>query len=565
MISSMPTFEVRNVKQTTLATVVAAVLLAACTKTGQVSSGSSAGGPSGGPGERNSFTVPHVLRYATAEDIVGLNPHLNQQTVLSYMASLTMGWLVKYDHDNRPIPELATEVPTQANGGISADGLTITYHLRKGVKWSDGAPFSADDVVFSTKTVQNPANNEVGRDGWDLITKIDEPDKYTVVYHLKKPYAAYASTFFGSGGANPCDLPVHILGSLPNINSAPYNALPVGIGPFKYRYWKRSDSVEMIPDPLYFRGQPKLQKIIFRIVPDRNTVLTQLQTHEIDLWTPVSPAYYDRVKAIPGLTVVRYPSYYFGHLDFQNTHPGLSDPRVRRALRMGIDRVEIKDKIRHGIGIVQDDPISPAHPTFDKAVPTDPFDISAAAKLLDEAGWKPGPDGIRTKDGHSLNLNFATSTGTPDADQMIELIRANWQKLGISLTVRHYPSQLMFAPYANNGIVYGGKWDLITFNWGGDPIGDISNLYSCDQIPPKGQNDPRYCDPAVSAAMDKFKAEYDEAKRQKYADIIQAGIAKDAPIIVLDILEDIYAYNSDLKGFKPNQLSQFDDFMNVDI
>ncbi|MBV9269635.1 MAG: peptide ABC transporter substrate-binding protein, partial [Candidatus Eremiobacteraeota bacterium] len=103
------------------------------------------------------------------------------------MASLTMAWLIKWDHDNNPIPELATEVPTQANGGISKDGLTITYHLRKGVKWSDGQPFTADDVIFTTKQILNPANNITTRPGWDRIAKMDEPDKYTVVYHLSKP------------------------------------------------------------------------------------------------------------------------------------------------------------------------------------------------------------------------------------------------------------------------------------------------------------------------------------------------------------------------------------------
>jgi peptide/nickel transport system substrate-binding protein len=514
---------------------------------------------------RHPYTIPHVLRYATAEDIVGLNPHLSQQTVVSYMSSLTMAWLVKYDHDNLPYPELATAVPTQANGGISKDGLAITYHLRRGVRWSDGVPFDADDVVFSTKAFLNPANNEVGRDGWDLITKIDEPDKYTVVYHLRKKYAAYAATFFGSGGANPCVLPKHLLGNLPNINNAPYNALPVGIGPFKYVSWKRADSVELVPNPLYFRGQPKLQRIVFKIVPDRNTVMTQLQTHEIDLWAGVSASFYPRTKTIPGITVDRVPSYYFDHVDFQNAHPIFSDQRVRRALRLAIDRNEIKEKIHHGIGVVQDNPISPKHPVFDRSVPTDPFDLALAAKLLDQAGWKPGPDGIRVKNGQTLTLEWATSSGTPDTDSMIELVRANWQKIGVAITVRHYPSPLMFAPFANGGIVYGGKWDLITFSWGGDPIGDISNLYACDQIPPKGQNDPRYCDPAVNKAMQQFKEEYDPAKRQRYSNIIQAGIAKDVPIVVMDIREDIYAYNSDLTGFHPNQLSQFDDFMNVDI
>jgi peptide/nickel transport system substrate-binding protein len=547
----------------TIAVVAAALLAAGCTKVAQVAPSTS--GSPGSAGGRHAYTVPHVLRYATAEDVVGLNPHLTQQTVVAYMSSLTMAWLVKYDHANRPVPELATVVPTEANGGISKDGLTITYHLRKDAKWSDGVPFTADDVVFSTNVVLNPANNEVSRDGWDLITKIGEPDKYTVVYHLKKKFASYAGQFFGSAGANPCILPKHLLGNLPNINNAPYNALPVGIGPFKYASWKRSDSVTIVPDPLYFRGKPKLQRILFKIVPDRNTVLTQLETHEIDLWTPVASAFYDRVKAIPGVTVTKLPSYTFNHIDMQNRHPGLDDPRVRRALRMGIDRDTLKNKIGHGIGIVQDDPISPAHPAFDKAVPTDPFDLAAAGKLLDEAGWKPGPDGIRAKGGHVMNYVFASTTGTPDADSRIELIRQNWNKLGVAFTVRRYPSPRFFAPYADNGIMLTGNWDFVYFAWGGDPIGDLSILYSCKSFPPKGQNAAHYCDPAVTDAMEKFKQEYDPAKRQPYVNAVQMGIAKDAPIIVTAIAEDIYAFNSDLHGFNPNQLTPFDDFMNVDI
>jgi len=552
------------VKQSSALVLAVLMLATGCTKVASTAGGGVAM-PGPGAGGRHSYTIPHVLRYATAEDIVGLNPHLSQQLVVSYMSSMTMAWLVKYDVHNLPVPELATVVPTQANGGISKDGLTLTYHVRKNAKWSDGVPFTADDVVFSTKVVLNPANNEVGRDGWDLITKVDEPDKYTVVYHLKKPYAAYAATFFGSGGANPCVLPVHLLGTLPNINNAPYNALPVGIGPFKYQSWKRADSVTLVPDPLYFRGLPKLKKIVFRIVPDRNTVLTQLETHEIDLWAGVSFAFYDRARAVPGIVVDRYPSYYFDHLDFQNTHPPLDDVRVRRALRMAIDREEIKAKLHHGLGVIQDDPISPIHPAHDPAVPTTPFDLAAAGKLLDDAGWTMGPNGLRTKNGKTMTFTFATTTGTPDADQGIELMRANWQKLGVAISVRHYPAPLMFAPYASGGIVYGGKWDMITFAWGGDPIGDLSNVYSCEQIPPKGQNDPRYCDRKVTDAMNRFKLLYDSKQRQPYSNIVQQGIASDAPIAVLDIREDTYARNTDLTGFHPNQVSPFDDSMNIDI
>src|SRR5579872_54366 len=285
--------------------------LVSCVKTGTVSQTGTAGGESV-PRKH----PPHVLVYADGQNFTTLNPHLYAATSLLNLANMTMAYLVRYDHENKPFPELATEVPTQDNGGISKDGKTITWHLRKGVRWSDGAPFDADDVVFSTKAVLNPKNNEVGRDGWDLITKIDEPDKYTVVYHLKKPFASYLPVFFGTSGANPCILPQHILGNLPDINTAPYNSKPVGIGPFRYVSWKRGDSIELEANPYYWRGEPKLKRIIYKQIPDRNTLLTQLQTGEIDFWPYVGLGFLDRTKAIPGHTTISPVGYYYAHIDF---------------------------------------------------------------------------------------------------------------------------------------------------------------------------------------------------------------------------------------------------------
>jgi peptide/nickel transport system substrate-binding protein len=538
----------------TFATLVLALALSACTKVGTT-----------GAGAGNSFTVPHTLRYATAEDIAGLNTHLVTQTVVSYMSSLTAAWLMKTGPHNEPVPELATAVPSKENGGISADGKTITYHLRKGVVWSDGAPFTADDVVFSTKTVLNPANNEISRTGWDFITKIDEPDKYTVVYHLRRPYSGFAYQYFASAGANPSVLPKHLLGGLPNINRAAFNSLPVGIGPFKYVQWKRSDFVEMVANPTYFRGRPKLERVIFKIVPDRNTVLNELQAHEIDLWTPVASAFYDRVRSIPGITVLKQPGYYFGHIDMNLSHPVFADLAVRQALRLAIDRELIKQKIRHGIGVVQDNMVSPVNPAFDPRVPTTPFDIPAANRGLDRAGWVRGSDGVRHKGALRLALTFATSTGTPDTDQEIELIRGWYKQIGVELDVKRYQSALLFGPYSEGGIIYSGKFDLVTFQWSGDPQGDLKNLYYCSQVPPNGQNVGRYCNHKVDAAMDTFETLYTFPERQPYADFIQAQLQRDVATIVTHIQDDIFAYNSDLKGFHPNQLQPFDDFMNVDI
>ncbi|HYW54170.1 MAG TPA: peptide ABC transporter substrate-binding protein [Dongiaceae bacterium] len=515
-------------------------------------------------GARHPYTIPHVLRYATGEDIVGLNPHLNSQLTLAYMSSMTMAWLVRYDHRNQPVPELATVVPSRSNGGVSADGKTITYHLRHDAKWSDGVPFTAEDVTFSVGVVRNPANNEATHLGFDKIERVGAPDPYTVVFRLVRPYSGFYVNFFSSGGANPCILPKHLLGSLPTINDAPYNALPVGIGPFKYASWKRAESVELVPDPLYFGRKPKLQRIVFKVIPDRNTTLTQLTTHEIDLWANVPAAYFDRVRALPGVATLRQASYAYNHIDFQLQHGALRDPLVRRALRLAIDRATILEKIRHGVGILQETPFAPGHPLH-LDVPRVPFDVPAANRLLDGAGWKRGPDGVRAKGGERLDFTVTLVTGSPDIDAIVELMRATWAQIGARFTVKHYPSPLYFAPAQAGGIIYGGKYDVAFFGWTTNPNGDLTNLFACDRVPPKGQNVPRYCSPAADADLKRFITTYDPAQQRAASRAFQLRLVEDVPTIVLDAREDVHAFNSDLHDFHPNQVTAFDDLVDADI
>jgi peptide/nickel transport system substrate-binding protein len=534
---------------------VAGLSAAACTKV-----------VSTGAGERrNPTTQPHILRYGDLGDVSTLNPAFNSDLILAWMSELTMAYLIRFDHENKPIPDLATEVPTARNGGISADGKTITFHLRKGVKWSDGAPFDADDVVFSTRVILDPKTNVVSRDGWDQIARIDEPDKYTVVYRLKAPYSPFASVYFSTGGSNPAIMPKHLLATTRDINKDPYNALPVGIGPFAYKAWKRGDRVVMVANPGYWRGPPKLKQIEYRITPSRDTLLSELQTGDLDMWPIAARAYYPRLLKIPGVSVVRQASFAFNHIDFNLTHPVLRDPAVRTALRLALDRRTLRDKVSHGLGILQDGVLSPASPFFDPKIRFVDFDIAKANAVLNAAGWKRGPDGIRSKNGLRLSLELVSNAGSPDTDTQIELIREWWKKIGVDFVRKNVDPRLLFAPYTDGGIIQNGKFDLVFFAWFTNPSGDMSGLYSCAQVPPNGQNDLRWCNPTAEPAMQAFKHTYEFASQKRYDDILQEELARDVPTIVIAVPEDLYAYNSDLKGFHPNQVSEFDDFMNVDI
>ena len=516
--------------------------------------------------EQNSWTIPHTLRITDMEDIENLNPLLTSDTPVSLIiAPLTMGWLVRWDKQGNPIPELITQIPTQQNGGISKDGLTITYHLRKGVKWSDGAPFNADDVIFSFKAVLNPANNVTSRIGFDRITKMDEPDKYTVVLHLSKPYSPFLETFFSTAGAEPSVLPAHLLAQYPNLNHVDYNSKPVGIGPFMVKEWQRGSRVVLVANPNYFRGMPKLKEVDYEIITNANTVLTEMQAKALDMFYQAPPNMLDQFRSLTAFNSWAQPSYYFRHIDFNLRSPKLQDPAVREALRYAMDRPNILAKLYHGVGILQEEPAPKVAPFWDPSIPMVPFDLSKANQILDQAGWRRGADGIREKNGVKLDLNFATATGTVINDQLIEQLRQTWSQLGIRLTVSHYLNTLLFAQYQDGGILYRGKYDVAYYAWGLDAIGDFSPIYGCDAIPPAGQNSIFWCNRTADNAMKALYTHYDQAQRNKDAAVVMRELNKDVPTIVLMGTAALWVYNKDVKNFSPGALSPFDNFMDVDI
>jgi peptide/nickel transport system substrate-binding protein len=196
---------------------------------------------------------------------------------------------------------------------------------------------------------------------------------------------------------------------------------------------------------------------------------------------------------------------------------------------------------------------------------TTPYNPAKASALLDEAGWTRGADGIRAKNGVKLDLDVAARSGRPDIDDQLELVRNGWKRIGVALNVHHYPATLLFAPMNQGGVVYGDKWDLTTFVWATDPIGDYSAIYGCHSFPPDGQNNLRWCNKTAQGAMDALFGHYEQSQRNADVKVLMQEFVNDVPSIVAFVRVDMFAYNKDLKNYRPNSLTPFDNMMDVDI
>jgi peptide/nickel transport system substrate-binding protein len=360
-------------------------------------------------------------------------------------------------------------------------------------------------------------------------------------------------------------LPKHILGGLRDINNAPYNALPVGIGPFRYAAWKRGEQIELERNPFYWRGQPALERVIMKLIPDRNTVLTQLQTGELDMWYPFGGSFLARVQSIANVHIIRQPSYTVNQLLLNAASAPISERPVREALRYAVDRRLLRDKVGHGVGILQNVVVPLADPSAPRDIHFTPFDIAKASAILEAAGWKRGADGIRVKNGTRLSVAFVSTTGTPDADTSIELIRSWWAQAGIDLDVRRYQSELIFGPYASGGILANGHFAALFMGRTLPAPFDLTTAFGCRQIPPAGQNYSRLCDPGLDAVLARYDQTYDEAARDKLLSQALHIIDNDALAIVTTGREDIFGVSNAVKNFVPNSATPFDDMLHVDV
>jgi peptide/nickel transport system substrate-binding protein len=493
------------------------------------------------------------LIVAIAQEPVSLNP-LYLEGALGYaIGELGYSYLTNYDSHGAIVADVAAVVPTLGNGGISADGKRVTYHLRHDAVWQDGVPLSSRDVAFTYRAIMNPANSVSSRYGYDRVASVDVPDPYTAVVRLKRSYAPIVSSFFG-GDSNYPILPAHLLAGYPNLNHVPYNAAPIGSGPYRLARWTRGDRLDVIANEKYYAGRPAISRLSLHFVHDSSTIADQLATGEVDAAFFADVSQIAALRRIPKHRIVVTPVPYFYALPFNVTDPLTKDVAIRRAFAFAIDRRALVRKVTHGLYDSESGMRGLFTWAFDPRAGSVPYDPRRAQAVLRNAGWNAGPDGIRTKDGRRLTLQLAFFTGSDIANEFVPLIVEQERAVGIDVTTKRYSREEFTAL---DGPLMQGRFQVALYAYQSTVDPDASWLLACGQRGPHGFNDARYCNPAVDRALAHAASVLNRNARRRDYRFVQRRLLADMPYEFLCQVSEIDVIPQRLRGYDRPLLSPY--------
>lgn len=485
------------------------------------------------------------LVYGSLQEPDTLNPLLSDLLSTAEVSSLIFSGLVITNDKGEWVPDLVTEVPTLQNGGISRDGLTVTYKLRSGVTWHDGKAFTADDVKFTWQTIMNPKLNIISRDGYDKIKAIDIPDPYTVIVRFKEYYPPHLMLFNAI-------VPKHLLESEGDINKAAFNRSPIGTGPFKFKEWRLAEAVILEGNTAYFRGKPNLKSIVYKVIPDNNIMLIQLKAGEVDIVSNIPFAQLDQVKDIDGIEAVVTPNMIWEHLDFNLDNALFQDAQVRQAIALAIDKQAIVANVLKNAGSPAMGDQSPLSWGYNPGIKQEVRDVNAARALLVQAGWKLGDGGIFIKDRSKLEFTLAFPAGNRSREIAASVIAQQLKEVGIAVELRPIDEKKFFSELLKNR---GFQTALYAWVVAIDP-NDLS-LWHSKKIPSRtngydGQNYSGWRNPEIDALTEQGTRTVDVEGRKQIYFRIQDLIVQEHPVVPLYFRSNIDAVRKTVGNYRSN-------------
>ena len=443
-------------------------------------------------------------------------------------------------------PELAATVPTVANGGITKDGLHYTIHLNPKAEWSNGDPFTCQDIITTWKVITNPQVLAVTRLGWDHVKNITAVTPTECKIDLKAPFPAILIDDFT--GQLPGILPSSVFANLNanQVNTGSFNHDPtVTDGPYMFQSWVPGASITVVANPKWYGQAPKTNTIVFKVIPDQNSLLANAQAHQINVYyfAPIEQA--QQLKAISGAHVFYTPIAGWESADINFRNPVLRDRNVRVALEMAINRKAILQQIWKGLGELSAADQSSVIWAHNPKLTPYSYDPAESKILLTKAGWKMGSDGYRHKDGKTLQLVYATTSGNTWREATERLVQYWFQQIGVKMIIHDYPANVYFGTVLPSG----KGWDLGEFEWteGYDPISSEEQLYQTNGA----QNYGLYSNKQADALITKASQQLNQADAKALIWQEQKILHQDLPALWYYTPDEIDA-SFNMTGYQPN-------------
>jgi peptide/nickel transport system substrate-binding protein len=499
--------------------------------------------PSGRPRARKGQAV-----IGFSQEITVLHPLMPANEVDQGVWWNLFSTLWGIDEKGEFFPVLAKQVPTLANGGISADGLSWRVELRDDVKWHDSKPLTAEDIRFTIELIQNPQFRVRNRSGFTLVTDI-KTEGNTISWRMKDAFSPFISflawTFI---------VPKHVLDGAADPNVTPFHTAPVGTGPFKFVERKTGSHVTLAANDAYFGEGPYLERLTFRYVPDLNAMYTQFRTGEIDYigLQGIPPNHYSQAKTLKALKIEVCPRGQVENITLNLEHPALKEKEVRQALYLAMDKQSIIDALYYGIPLPASSFMPQQSWAYNGKLPAHVFDQKKAAAILDAAGWKPGSDGIRVKNGVRLAFTNSTTTGNPVREQAQQLLAQDWAKIGVEMTIKNMPAAVLWAKYWSDS-QFDSLMTSTTYTFASDP--DVSQRFLSTAVPKKagsGANVSQYGNAEVDALLAKAVKIVSQDERAAIYREIQAKIMADLPMLPIFQSAQVEGVKTGLTGFVNN-------------
>ncbi len=497
------------------------------------------------------------------------HPNIENMAAKSYVLGFAGRPLTAYGADWRLTCLTCETLPSIENGGAVREttpdgkaGIRVTYRLREGLRWGDGTPVSAEDLRFAWEAGRDAATGfgpaEYYRSAYELIVE----DPRTVTIRFDRVTFEYAS----AGDFQP--LPAHIERARWQADPRAYRTRTaydtettnpaLWNGPFRITAVQPGASVTLERNPAWNGAAPQFRRITIRTVENTPALEAQLLAGQVDMVAGELGLPIEQAIALERRTGNRFrflyqPGLIYEHMDVRHDHPALSDRRVRQALLLATDRAQITERLFAGRQPVAHTSVNPLDPMHDPDVRQWPFDLARARTLLDEAGWTPGPDGIRRNAaGERLSIEFMTTAGNRSREAVQQVLQGMWRQAGIEARIRNEPPRVLFAETLSRRRFQG----LALFAWISAPESVPRSALNSDDIPREatnwsGQNYGGYRNPEMDVLTQTIPEQLDPAERRVMWRRLQAIYAEDLPAIPLWFRADAHVWPQWLEGVRP--------------